>query len=224
MLFDLQGKRRRVVQVTYVMLAALMGGGLVIFGIGGNVSGGLADALTGKGGGGSGGNNVAEKRVAANQKKLATNPNSVVLRKELTRGYYQLGVAGGSADGTFPPDAKADLRKAAANWQAYLKLTSSKPDSSLARLALQIYDPAALNKPTEAKQTAQLIASKENNAASYLSLVQYATLDKDTRTADLASQKAIDLAPAGQKKAVAAQIKQLKMPPPSQSQGATPSQ
>jgi len=40
--------------------------------------------------------------------------------------------------------------------------------------------------------------------------VQYAALAKDTRTADLAGQKAIDLAPAAQRKQVRAQVKQLK--------------
>lgn len=225
MLFDIQGKRRRVVQATYLALAVLMGGGLVLFGVGGDISGGLVDGLTGSGGGSDSGNSVVEKRVKSNEKKLKTQPNSVAARKALTRDYYQLAVAGGSADGTFPDDAKADLRKAAANWQAYLELDPAKADASLARLALQIYDPAALNRPGEAKQTAQLIASQENNSASYLALVQYATLDKDTRTTDLAAQKAIDLAPAAQKKQVRAQIKQLKIPQAgAQTQGATPSQ
>lgn len=224
MLFDLQGKRRRVVQFTYVMLALLMGGGLVIFGIGGNISGGLADALKGGGGGGNG-NSIVEKRVSSNEKKLKASPTSVPLRKALTRDYYQLAVSAGSANGTFSADAKADLRKSAANWQAYLTLAGPKPDTSLARLALQLYAPDALNRTTQAKQTAQLIASQQNDASSYLALVQYATLDKDTRTADLAGQKAIDLAPSGQKKAVRAQIKQLKTQQAAgQAPGATPSQ
>src|SRR5215208_2066086 len=47
MLFDLKGRRRRVVQVTYVGLAVLMGGGLVLSGIGSDASGGLLDALVG---------------------------------------------------------------------------------------------------------------------------------------------------------------------------------
>jgi len=38
MLFDLHGRRRRVVQATYLALAVLMGGGLVLFGVGGDVS------------------------------------------------------------------------------------------------------------------------------------------------------------------------------------------
>ena len=46
MLFDLRGRgRRRTVQAVYLTLAILLGGGLVLFGVGGNVSGGLLDAL-----------------------------------------------------------------------------------------------------------------------------------------------------------------------------------
>src|SRR4051812_50141901 len=55
MLFDLRGKgRRRTVQVIYLGLAILMGGGLVLFGIGGTTSGGLFDAINGNGGSGGG--------------------------------------------------------------------------------------------------------------------------------------------------------------------------
>ena len=55
MLFDLRGSgRRRVVKIVYITLAFLMGGGLVLFGIGGGgaLPGGLVDAITEGGGGG----------------------------------------------------------------------------------------------------------------------------------------------------------------------------
>ena len=52
MLFDLQGKRRRVVQATYLTLAVLMGGGLVLFGVGSDVSGGVFDIFSGDDSGG----------------------------------------------------------------------------------------------------------------------------------------------------------------------------
>ena len=55
MLFDLRGSgRRRVVKIVYITLAFLMGGGLVLFGIGGGgaLSGGLVDAITESEGGG----------------------------------------------------------------------------------------------------------------------------------------------------------------------------
>ena len=198
------------------MLAVLMGGGLVLFGIGGDVQGGIFDAFTGEGGSSGNGNSIVEKRVESNEKKLKATPKSEALRKSLTRDYYQLATASSNQQGQFDDDGKANLRKAAANWQAYLALEPDKPDTSLARLALQMYDPTALNRKTQAMAAAQLIAREENDAQAYLNLVQYAALANDTRTADLAGQKAIDLAPAAQRKQVQAQVKQLKAPPAQQ--------
>ena len=63
--------------------------------------------------------------------------------------------------------------------------------------------------------------------------MQYAALAGDTRIADLAGQKAVDLAPAAQRKQVRAQVKQLKNPQAAQGaqggqgaagSGATPQQ
>jgi hypothetical protein len=224
MLFDLQGKRRRVVQGTYLMLALLMGGGLALVGVGSDIQGGLLDAFGGGSGNGNG-NSVVQKRVDANEKKVAVTPRSAALRKSLARDYYQLATGQASSDGTFPAEARDELRKSAANWQAYLALNPPKPDASLARVALQVYNPGALNRPSQAEDAARLIAQEEDSVNAYLNLVQYATLAKDTRTADLAGTKAVDLAPAAQRKQVKAQIKQLKQPPSTTgAQGATPQQ
>ena len=149
---------------------------------------------------------------------IRDSPSNERVRKQLTRDYYQLATAQANAEGKFSDGGKDDLRKSAANWQAYLALNPDKPDASLARLALQVYDPSALNRKDQAMKAAQLIALAENDAPSYLNLVQYAALAKDTRTADLAGQKAVDLDPAAQRKQVRAQVKQLKMP--QQQQGA----
>ncbi len=230
MLFDLQGKRRRVVQATYLTLAILMGGGLVFFGIGSDVQGGLSDAFSG-GGGGDSGNGALEDRIEKNEKKVAAAPeNSDAARKALVRDYYQLAVAQASEDGTFPADAKEDLRKSAANWRAYLESDPAKVDASLANTALQVFDPLALNKPKDAQEAARLIAEATEKSAAieateksnaYLRLVQYAALAGDTRTANLAAEKAVDLAPKAERKAVKAQAEQLKNP---QAAGATPQQ
>ena len=224
MLFDLQGKRRRVVQVVYLGLAILMGGGLVFFGIGGDVSGGLFDAFSERGGGGDSGNSAIEKRIDRNEEHVSANPQSEPARRELVRDYYQLAtVQTSDQDPGFPADARDELRKAADNWQAYLALEPERVDSSLARVALQIFDPTALNRPKAAQEAARVIAESENDTAGYLALVQYATLAKDTRTADLAGQKAVDLAPRAERAEVRAQVKQLKTPQQAQgaAQGAT---
>jgi hypothetical protein len=222
MLFDLQGKRRRVVQATYLMLAVLMGGGLVLFGIGGDVSGGLFDAFSDNRSGGGGDNSAIEKRIDRNQERVQKNIRVEAARKELARDYYQLATINASADGTFDEDAKSDLRKSAANWEAYLALEPKKVDASLATLALQVYDPLALNKPKQAEEAARVIAEARNNTNAYVALVQYATLAGDTRVADLAGEKAIDLAPKGQKKEAEALVKQAKQPPQQQGAGTQP--
>lgn len=220
MLFDLQGKRRRVVQATYLTLAVLMGGGLVFFGIGSDVQGGLSDAFSG-GGGNGGGNEALEKRIERNEDKIAKAPQSDAARKALVRDYYQLAVAQTSQEGAFSDDAKADLRKAAANWKAYLAAEPKKVDASLATVALQIFDPLALNRPKDAQEAARVVAEASNDTEGYLRLVQYAALAGDTRTANLAAQKAVDLAPKDERQAVKEQAEQLKQP---QGAGAAPQQ
>lgn len=223
MLFDLQGKRRRVVQVTYLTLALLMGGGLVLFGIGSDASGGLFDVFGGGNGGSGNGNTIIEERVTKNEERVKANPADEAARKALARDYYSLAAAQPvGEDGKVPEAGQDELRKADANYRAYLALEPAKPDVSLALTALQIYDPNALNKPAEAKEAAALRARVENDTESYLTLVQYATLAGDTRSADLATQKAVDLAPKKQRKAVKAAAEQAKMPATPAGAGAAP--
>jgi hypothetical protein len=220
MLFDLRGKRRRAVQATYLMLAVLMGGGLVFFGIGGDVQGGLFDAFSG--GGGGGGNDLVEKRVDRSKKALQRNPRNEAALKALVRDYYQLATQQTESSSVgFPKEARDELRSAGAYWQRYLKAEQAKPDPSLATVALQVYDVTALNKPARAQEAAAIIADSENSSAAYIRVVQYAALAGDTRTANLAGQKAIDLAPKGQEKAVRETVKQAKktQAPPVQAQG-----
>lgn len=211
MLFDLRGRRRRAVQATYVTLAVLMGGGLVLFGIGGDVSGGLFDAFSG--GGGGNGNDALEKRIDRNERRLVGRPEDARTLKALVRDYYQLATAQSQASAAgFPPQARDELRGAARYWQRYLDAEKRKPDPSLATVALQIYDVTALNRPKEAQKAAGIIAEAQNSSPAYIRVVQYASLAGDTRTADLAGQKAVDLAPKGEKKAVREQVKMAKNP------------
>jgi hypothetical protein len=224
MLFDLQGKRRRVVQATYLMLAVLMGGGLVLFGIGGDVSGGLFDAFSDRSGGG-GSDNTIEDRIDKNEDRVARGGVArEAALQELVRDYYAL-ATNQVEEGTigFPEDAQDELSKAADAWQRYLKVQLEKPDAGTAAFALQVYDVTALNKPDEAKKAATIIAEEENDWQSYVRVVQYAALAGDTRTADLAGQKAIDLAAKDEKKDVREQVKVAKQTkPPPTAGGAAP--
>ena len=218
MLFDLRGRRRRAVQATYLMLAILMGGGLVLFGIGGSVSGGLLDAFKG-GGGGSNGDSALRDQAKRQEERLAKNPQNPVVLQNLVRDYYSLATAQRQS-GTvgFPADSKDELRKSGEYWQRYSKV-AEKPDADTAVIALQVYDVGGLNRPKEAQKAAAIIAQQSNDVAAYLRLVQYAARAGDTRTADLAAKKAVDLAPKAQRKEVQKQAEALKKPPPGQSAG-----
>jgi hypothetical protein len=216
MLFDLRGRRRRVVQATYLMLALLLGGGLVLFGIGGDVSGGLADIFK-DGGNGDDGNSQLEQRIDRQQERLKASPENAAVLAELVRLNYQVASSqiaeGGSA---FPAAAKDELRRTGAYWERYVDATDGEPSPSLARLALQAYAPEGLNQPDKAKEAVRIIAADANDTQTYLLLVQYATTASDTRLADLAGQKAVDLAPKNLRKQVEKQVEQLKKPPASQ--------
>jgi hypothetical protein len=210
MLFDLRGKRRRAVQATYVTLAVLIGGGLVLFGIGGGVSGGLLDALRG-GGGSSGGGSVYQKRVDRDQRALRRNPRDEAALRDLARSQYQLVAQDADPNtGAFPKKDHDDLQKVASAWERYLALNPPRPDASLAGLMVQVYAPGALNRPAKAAKAAEILAAANPTANAYLTLVQYATLAGQTRTADLAAQRALDLAPKGQRANVKAAIKQAR--------------
>jgi hypothetical protein len=210
MLFDLRGRRRRAVQATYLMLAVLMGGGLVLFGIGGDVSGGLVDAFKG-GGGGSSADTALQDRIDRQEERLAKNPRSEAVMQILVRDYYSLATSQRESGSVgFPDDAKDELRKAGAYWQRYLRTVEGNPSPDAARYALQVYDVAALNRPKEAQEAASIIAQSTNDVASYLRLVSYAALAGDTRTADLAAKKAEDLAPKAQRKQVKKQADAIK--------------
>jgi hypothetical protein len=220
MLFDLRGRRRRAVQATYLTLAILMGGGLVLFGIGGDVSGGLFDAFSDRSGNSSDVGGAVQKRIDRNRERLRANPNNVVVLKELVRDEFQLaGAQTKSGSTSYPREARDELRRSGEYWQRYVAAEKREPDSDLARVALQVYDVNALNKPKEAQSAAMIVARADDDAASYLRLVQYSTLAGDKRTADLAARKAVDLAPKADRKTVKQQAEQFKNPQAVQPQG-----
>jgi hypothetical protein len=210
MLFDLRGRRRRAVQVTYLFLALLMGGGLVLFGVGGSVSGGLLDAFKG-GGGGSSGDSALQDKVQKEEERLAKSPQNEVVLQNLVRDYYSLATSQRESGSVgFPDDAKDELRKADQYWQRYLTAAEGDPSPDAANVALQLYAPTALNKPKELVKAGSILAKDSNDTASYLRLVSYAALAGDTRTADLAAAKAADLAPKSQRKLVKQQAEAIK--------------
>jgi hypothetical protein len=226
MLFDLKGKRRRTVQGVYLTLAILMGAGLVLFGIGSSVNGGLSDLF-----GGGGGSNQAEqsiqKKIDTAETTLKTDPKNQAALVQVVRGHYQLATA--SADpntGAFSKDARADLLATTSAWTRYVQ-AAEKPDPGLGRLAIQAYEGLATLTPDKTDQqpfwsgaagAAEVVATAQPKAQNYIVLVQYASLAGQTRKADLAGKQAIKLAPKSQKKQAQQAVKQAKAAPAAQAQ------
>jgi hypothetical protein len=198
MLFDLKGRRRRVVQVTYVGLAILMGGGLVLFGIGSSGTGGILDAITGNGGGNASTADVRkqyDKRIQRADALLARNPKDQGALAEEIRSHFAIaGLTTDNTTGAYSTEGKAELTKAGEAWDNLIAQDPANVDPGLVRTAFTIYASDALNQPSKQLKPAQLIAADENTSDAYVNLVGVATLAGDTRTAGLAEKKAISLA------------------------------
>src|SRR4051794_41959511 len=83
MLFDLRGRgRHRSVQIVYGTLAFLMAAGLILFGVGSGLAGGLVDALNGSGGS-TNGNSAPSKQADTPEKRGQQKPKSAPHRGKL---------------------------------------------------------------------------------------------------------------------------------------------
>ncbi|MGI8631270.1 MAG: hypothetical protein ACR2NA_01800 [Solirubrobacterales bacterium] len=220
MLFDLRGKRKRLVQAIYLGLAILMGAGLVLFGIGGEVSGGLLDGLGLGGGSGSGqpGSGQFEQRAADLEEQAETSDDPNVL-KELARTRYLAGNAAaeqtsqpgqGGQQAEIPEYGQASRQqfdKATAAWEQYLDATD-KPDSNVATLITNAY--AILNDPQGAAEAQALVAEARPAPATLFELARYQYFAGDTKEADKAAAKAVEMAPKADRKALKEQISEIK--------------
>jgi hypothetical protein len=212
MLFDLRARgRRRTVQAIYLTLAILMGGGLVFFGIGGEVSGGLLDGLglTGQGGGGSSASEQLEKQQKAALRRTQANPRDAAAWATVTRIRYQQAGQGDNYDqetGAFTAAGRRELAQAAESWTRYLALERERPDPNVAILMVQAFGPNALNRPKDGVTAAEIVAEARPSAQTYYQLAVFAYAAGQTRKGDLAGKKAVDLAPEDQRAAVKSQI------------------
>ena len=212
MLFDLRGRgRRRTVQAIYLGLAILMGGGLVLFGIGGATSGGLIDAIQGNGSTTSA-NDAFTKRVDALEKRVQTNPQDSRGWAELADVRFQTASTGANYDQStqaYTAKGKAALREAAAAWQKHLALSPEKPNQRVANEMVTAYGVAGLRDYPEAVKALEFVidATPKATYQQYAQLAVLAHAAKQTRKEKLAADKAAQLAPKGQAKSVRDQIK-----------------
>jgi hypothetical protein len=198
MLFDLRGSgRRTTVKVVYLTLAVLMGGGLVLFGIGGDVSGGLVDALTENEGSTSVSDDRFRDRAAQLQREAEANPRDAEAWAAVARARYQYASAGDFFDqntGQFTDEGKAQLQAASQAWERHLALAKNNPDDSVATIMVQAYSQAGLNEPVKAVQAQEIITEARPKDSTFATLAVLAYQAGQTRKGDLATQRALDLA------------------------------
>jgi hypothetical protein len=213
-LFDLRSSgRRRTIKVIYLTLAFLMGGGLILFGIGGGTSlnGGLFDAFSGNNNGGGSADDRFQKQETALVAKVRANPQDAAAYAQLARVRFQLAGSGGQYNpdtNQYTTQGKAELRQAASAWQQHLKLAGEKPDPRVATSMVNAY--VALGDLNNAVAAQEIVAEDRNAAGQYSTLAILAWQAGQTRKGDLAKDKAVELTPKDQRETVKGQLEQAK--------------
>jgi hypothetical protein len=214
MLFDLRGSgRRTTVKAVYLTLALLMGGGLVLFGIGGDVSGGLVDALTENNGGTTSNDSTFRNRADQAQREAQANPQDAAAWAAAARARYQYASAGEFIDrstGTFTPEGKAQLQQAASDWEKHLELAKNKPDDRVATLMVQAYSQAGLNEPEKAVRAQEIITEVRPKDSTFATLAVLAYQAGQTRKGDLATQEALRLSDKADRNTLKSELEQAK--------------
>jgi hypothetical protein len=211
MLFDLRGRgRRRTVQVIYLALALLMGGGLVLFGIGGGTNGGLFDAIGGGSGSSASVDKVFQQRLDTYEARLKVNPQDPAALIGLTKLHFSNASTGENYNQTqqaYTAKGLAELRQSSAAWQRYLATKPAKPDIDTANLMAQVYGPLGLKQYDKAVSSLEMvIAGRKETANLYAQLAILAAGAKQDRKSTLAETKAIDLTPKAQRKQIKSAI------------------
>lgn len=214
MLFDLRaGGRRRLVQAVYLMLAILLGGGLVLFGIGGDVSGGLFDAFR-EDSSQSNATKQFEERLDEQEKRLEANPNDPAALAEVAKLHYQIAGTGenfNEEQGRFTADGLAELRQAERAWNRYLATDPDPVESGVAIQMVQVLGQAGLNKPDDAVKAMELyIDERPESSGLFAQLAQLSYLAGQNRKGDLAADRAVELANEDDRKTLREQLDAVK--------------
>jgi hypothetical protein len=228
MLFDLRGgRRRRLVQAVYLTLAVLLGGGLVLFGIGGDVQGGLVDGLTG--GGNDDGSDQVQERVETAEEAARRRPRDPQVWAALAEARFQFAGVGENFDagatgpngetGTFTDQGRGVLREMQQAWRRHLELAGERPNAQTAAIMTNALLQAQ-DAPGAVRAQEIVIDSRGEQAGfgDFAKLAQLAYLAGQTRKGDLAADRAVEEAPRGRRQEVRQSLEAAKAQ--AQAQGA----
>jgi hypothetical protein len=211
MLFDLRGKRRRLVQVVYSLLAAAFLIGFVFFGIGTSGGGGFSDLL---GGGGGSSSSQFDDQIDAANERLSKDPKDTdallkLAENEFLKAKDGIEVDPNTGQPTSPnAEARTDLGQSADAWAKYLKYNEGKPDAGVAAVMVQAY--SLLNDAPGAAKAQRIVAEDSPSSNAYGNLALYLYFSGDLAGGDAAADKAISLAPKIQRKQVETRLDEIR--------------
>jgi tetratricopeptide (TPR) repeat protein len=212
MLFDLKsGKRRRFIQVVFGFLAFIFFISFVGFGIGGDVSGGIFDAIGLGGNNGSGSASTQyQQQIDDAEDEVAQNPKDSRALLDLTRYRYLAGQEELDTSGEVPTpteDARAHWNAALDAWDSYLKTKPKKPDTFVTGQMLFVHQ--VFNDAGGAAETQQLLLDQNPNANGYADLAYFLYFEGDIEKGDQAADKAIELAKKSEREEFVTELDKL---------------
>jgi len=207
MLFDVRGKRKRVIQVIYVLLALVMVLSLFVIGLPGGINPFTSNSPNA---------DIAKANVERAQKletKSSSNPNNLQLQQELISARI---AAGNSLldenTGAPTPEATQQYDLAASAWDKYVKASNGNPDTGVAAQLAPVMQSIAGGTLAEFRSNmataieAQTFVTDEqvkqfeskkstiNPAASLTSLAQLQYVSQDYAGAEKTGKKALAFA------------------------------
>lgn len=221
MLFDLRGKRKRFIQVIYATLAVLMGGGLIFFGIGSDVSGGLFNAFDESSN--PAGQSFSDEAEEI-EERLAQDPQNENLHVALVRARYSAGnnlseIDPNTGAPVITPEAEQEYEKAADAWDRYLEV-AEEPSPNVATLAANAFYSLATVATTAEQQSVnfksaaeaqKIVAEARPSAGTLSTLAFYSYAALDFKTGNKAAKQAVKAAPnKGQAKAIKRELASIR--------------
>jgi len=214
MLFDLRGRgRRRVVKVIYIGLALLFLLGFVGFGVGGGFGGtGILSALSKEEHSGSA---SYSSEIKKERKLTEQQPQNIAAWEALAKALlHEVGAQEDVTANGLSAKGKELYNQASQAWIAYIALHPPKPNAELAQLMESTYSEEGLNEPSKEVEVLQIaVAARPTDAALYAQLAEYAYKAKNVRVGDLASEKAVSLAPASERTRLKQELAEVKNNP-----------
>jgi len=217
MLFDIRGRRKRVIQFVYATLALLMGASLFLvvgpFNLGELAGGGNANEAA----------EVLDEQAARVEAKLRAEPNSETLLLSLARSR----VAAGNAELETDPqtgrsivtlEARQDFDRAAEAWQRYLE-RADEPNPSAAFLVAGTYFNLAESSGTldeieenleAAAETQRLAAAARPSTGALTTLVSYEYFAGNFAAAEEARRQARAKTPSSLRGQLKAQLAEFR--------------